>query len=269
MHEQERYYTVNEIMAVAVSRELGDDELGYMGTATGDRAFTLNCGIPIVAARLAQLSHAPGFGLFWNNVLDPDLERLPATFAVQQLVTWPCAAQLNTADGNDMLAKGNFAVSFVAAAQVDRYGNMNITVIGDYQRPKVRLIGCLAQTELLAYPQKPICIMDMEKRVFVEQVDFITAVGHLSGGDSRAEAGLRPGGTWKVITDKAVFGFHAVSKEMVLESIHPGVTVQEVLDLMSFRPLVPDPVPETAPPTQEQVRLIREVIDPNKVLLRA
>lgn len=265
---ESKLYTTNEVMAVAVSRELADDELGYMGTATGDRAFTIACGIPIVAARIAQLSHAPGFSLFWNNVLDPELEHLPATFSAHQLVTWPCAAELSTSDGNDMLAKNDFAVSFVSAAQVDRYGNMNITVIGNYSRPKVRLVGCLAQTELLAYPRKPICIVDMDKRVFVEKVDYVTGVGHLFGGDSREKAGLRPGGTWRVITDKAVFGFHPQTKEMVLLSVHPGVRVQEVLDLMSFRPLFTEPVPETDPPTDEQVRLIRETIDPNKILLR-
>ncbi len=106
-------------------------------------------------------------------------------------------------------------------------------------------------------------ITDLRARTFVERVDFITSVGHLEGAGSRERLGLDPGGPWRVITDMAVFGFNAESKEMELLSVHPGVTVGAVLGAMSFRPLVPDEVPVTEAPTTEQVRLIREEIDPN------
>ena len=169
--------------------------------------------------------------------------------------------------GNDMLQKGMFDVGFVSGAQIDRYGNTNITAIGDYRRPKVRLVGSLAQTELLAFPHKPLCVVDLNKRIFVEEVDFITGVGYLHGGESRTEAGLKPLRDYTIITDKGVFGFHSETKEMTLLSLHPGATIEDVQANMSFAPRIAEDLKETEPPTIEQVRLIREVIDPNQILL--
>ena len=100
-------------------------------------------------------------------------------------------------------------------------------------------------------------------------MDFITSVGYLEGGDSREKAGLGPGGPWRVITDKAVFGFHSETKEMQVQSVHPGVTLAEVLDSMGFRPVVPKEISETERPTTEQVQLIRQAIDPHHILLVA
>ena len=121
----------------------------------------------------------------------------------------------------------------------------------------------------MAFVRRPIILTDLTKRAFVERVDFITSVGYLEGGDSREKAGLWPGGPWKVITDKCVFNFASPTREMQLESLHPGVTLEEVLDLMSFRPLVPDDLSQTAPPSKEQVELVRREIDPNHILLVA
>ena len=168
-----------------------------------------------------------------------------------------------------MLANERFDVSFDSAPQIDRYGNMNITAIGDYKNPKVRLVGCLAQPDHFAFVKRPIIVTDMKKRCFVEKVDFITSVGYLDGGDSRIRAGLRPYGPWKIITDKCIFNFANEQKQMQLESLHPGVTLEEVLDEMSFRPLIPEKLAQTEPPTREQVEAIRTVIDPNHSLLRA
>jgi len=190
--------------------------------------------------------------------------------SVGAITTWPAAAQLsNTGDKCDMLARGQFDVSFDSAPQIDRFGNLNITAIGDYRRPKVRLVGCLAQPDHFAFVRRPIIITDLKKRTFVERVDFVTSAGYLEGGDSRTKAGLRPGGPWKVITDKAVFGFDSESKAMRLETLHPNVKLDEVLDVMGFRPVLPDTIGSTGPPTAEQVRLIRQEIDPNRVLLIA
>jgi glutaconate CoA-transferase subunit B len=168
-----------------------------------------------------------------------------------------------------MIARRQFDVSFDSAPQVDKYGNLNITAIGEYKKPKVRLVGCLAQPDHFAFVRRPIILTDLAKRAFVEHVDFVTSVGYLEGGDSREKAGLWPGGPWKVITDKCVFNFSTPTREMQLESLHPGVTLEEVLELMSFRPVVPDNLGQTAPPTEEQVRLIRREIDPNRILLVA
>ena len=261
-------YTLNELMVTTIAKELRDGELGFVGVGTAGRAFTLSVGVPIAAARLAQLTHAPNFTIYWGNLLSPDLRFIPSKLRQRDFTSWPTAAQLpNTADKCDMLARRQFDVCFDSAAQIDRYGNLNITAIGDYRSPKVRLVGCLAQTDHLAYVRRPIIIADLSKRTFVSRVDFVTSVGYLDGGDSRARAGLEPGGPCKVITDMAVFGFNAESKEMQVESLHPGVTLEEVLDAMSFRPLEPKSIGQTGLPTREQVRLIRQEIDPNGVLL--
>lgn len=264
------FYTNNELMAAVTARELRDDELGFIGVGTDGRAYTLAVGIPMVAARLAQMSHAPNFTVFWNNLLSPDLNEIPPYMTQDYLTRWPCAFQPVTCeDKNEMLANERFDVSFDSAPQIDRYGNMNITAIGDYRHPKVRLVGCLAQPDHFAYVKRPIIITDMKKRCFVEKVDFITSVGYLDGGNSRVEAGLRPYGPWKIITDQCIFNFDNEEKEMQLESLHPGVELQTVLDQMGFMPRIPDRIKQTEPPTKEQVEMIRTVIDPNNSLLRA
>jgi len=263
-------YTLNELLVVTAARELRDKDLAFVGVGTAGRAFTLAVGIPIAAARLAQMTHAPNVNIYWGNLLSPDLTRIPPRLTQHHVTTWPCAAQMaNTGDKCDMLARRQFDVCFDSAPQIDRFGNLNITAIGEYRRPTARLIGCLAQTDHLAFVKRPIVLTDLRKRAFVARVDFITSVGYLDGGTSRETAGLDPGGPWRVITDKAVFGFHPETKEMQLLSVHPGVTLEEVLDAMSFRPGLPKDRGETEPPTTDQVRLIRQAIDPNRILLVA
>ena len=263
-------YTTNELMVVAAARELQDDDLIFIGVGTAGRAFTLACGIPIAAARLAQETHAPNLAIYWNNLLSPDLRQIPPRLTQHYLTTWPTSAQLhNCSDKNDMLSRGMFDVSFDSAPQIDRFGNLNITAIGDYRRPTRRLIGCLAQTDHFAYVRRPLILTDLKARTFVPEVDFITSVGHLEGGTSRTDAGLRPGGPSRVITDKAIFGFHEETKEMELLSVHGSSSVDDVLAGMSFEPVIPSDVPETVGPTQEELSLIREVIDPRGILLGA
>lgn len=263
-------YSLNELMVVAAARELQDGDLIFIGVGTAGRAFTLACGIPIAAARLAQETHAPNLAIYWNNLLSPDLQQIPERLTQRYLTTWPTAAQLhNCSDKNDMLSKGRFDVSFDSAPQIDRYGNLNITAIGDYRTPTRRLIGALAQTDHFAYVRRPLILTDLKKRTFVEKVDFITSVGYLHGGTSRLDAGLRPGGPSRVITDKAIFGFDEDTKEMAVLSVHAASSIEEVLDEMGFAPRVPDAVPTTVAPTAEELRLIRDVIDPRGILLVA
>lgn len=270
MREKMAYYTMNELMAVAASKELRDEELGFIGVGTDGRAYTMAVGIPMIAARLAQMSHAPNFTIFWNNLLSPKLDEIPPYLTQDFLTKWPCAFQPVTCeDKNEMLANGRFDVSFDSASQIDQFGNMNITAIGDYKKPKVRLVGCLAQPDHFAFVKRPIILTDLKKRTFVEKVDFITSVGYLDGGDSRVKAGLKPYGPWKVITDKCILNFANEERKMQLESIHPGITLEEVLDNMDFQPVIPEVIKTTEEPTEEQVKVIRNVIDPNHSLLRA
>lgn len=260
-------YTTEELMIAAIARELGDDQLGFVGLGTAARAFTLAVGIPIAAARLAQLKHAPGFSIYWGNLLTPSLDTIPDALLQDAYTRWPAAA--SPADVGykiDMVTRGRFDVSFESAPQVDRFGNLNITEIGPTQPPKVRLVGCLAQPEHLAFIKRPIIVTDLSKRGFVEKVDFITSAGFLNGGESRARLGLPGPGPHLCITDKAIFDFHPVSKEMRLRSIHPGITLDDILDNMGFVPIVEDMPVLTEPPTAEDIRLIRDVIDPEGTL---
>ena len=262
-------FSINEVMVAAIARHLRDGELGFVGVGTAGRAYTVAVGIPIAAARLAQLSHAPDFTIYWGNLLSPDLGRVPSSWLQDTYTRWPSAAMLaDCGQKLDMLTKGMFDVSFVSAAQVDRFGNLNITVIGEHDQPKVRLVGCLAQPELYAFVRRPIIVVDLDRRTFVEHVDFVTSFGHRRGGVVRAELDLPGPGPSAVFTDKAVFDFCEGQGEMRLVSLHPGVTIEEVLDNMAFVPVIPETTPETATPTPDQVRLIHEVIDPDRILLR-
>lgn len=260
-------YTTEELMICAIARELADDELGFVGLGTAARAFTLAVGIPIAAARLAQLRHAPGFSIYWGNLLTPALDSIPEALLQDAYTHWPAAASPQDVGYKiDMVTRGRFDVSFESAPQVDQFGNLNITEIGGSQPPKTRLVGCLAQTEHLAFIRRPIIVTDLTPRAFVPKVDFITSVGYLDGGDSRAQLGLPGPGPALCVTNKAIFDFHPVSKRMRLRSIHPGETLESVLAAMSFAPVVEGEPPFTPEPGAEEIALIREQIDPHGTL---
>jgi glutaconate CoA-transferase subunit B len=263
-------FTSNELLTSVVARQVRDGDLVFVGVGTNGRAFTLAVGIPLTAVRLAQLLHAPSSAVYWGNLLEPDLGNVPTDIRQDTFTKWPAAASpSDTGVKCDMLARLAFDMCFDSAAQIDRHGNLNITAIGDYRHPKVRLVGCLAQTEHFAFVARPVVVVDLDRRTFVEEVDFITSVGHVSRGRSREELGLPGGGPHRVVTDKAVFDFDPASKQMRIASLHPGVTLEEVLDNMSFAPLRPASIPATELPSGDEVRLIRTVIDPHRVLLRA
>lgn len=267
-------YTTNELMTVALARLLRDGEMGFVGVGTGGRAFTLTFGIPVAAARLAQFFQAPTFGLQLGSLVGPRLDALPSAARDHSIVNlryalyWPAVARLPALDNMDVITKGGLDVGFVSAAQIDRFGNTNITCIGDPDRPRARLVGCLAHPELMAFPKRTLVVMDQTPRAFVERVDYRTGVGYLTGGDARQRAGLGNNGPEAVITDKAVLDFDPESKAMRLRSRHPHVSLEEVRAATGFRLLEPPSVPETEPPTPEEVELIRRQIDPHQVLLR-
>lgn len=269
MSGQVMAFTRNELATVQVAGAIRDGDLVFVGVGTNGRAFTLAVGIPLVAIRLAQMTHAPAAAVYWGNLLEPDLSTIPDHLRQSSFTNWQGAA--SPADVGykcDMLARGGFDVSFDSGAQIDAHGNLNITAIGDYRRPRVRLVGCLAQPEHFAFVRRPIVMMDLDRRSFVEEVDFVTSVGHARDGRTREEWGLGAGGPHLVVTDLAVFDFASPDRRMRLRSLHPGATLEQVLDNMSFRPVVPHPVPQTPDPDARQLDLIRRVIDPQRVLLK-
>ena len=152
--------------------------------------------------------------------------------------------------------------AFLGAAQMDAYGNLNTTVIGDHTSPKVRLPGSGGGNDAGSLCWRTIILMRHDRRRFVEKIDFLTTPGYLTGPGAREEAGLpADSGPYQVISQLGVMGFDDETKRMKLISVHPGVTVEDVVENTGFELIIPDEVSETTPPTDEELRLLREEID--------
>jgi glutaconate CoA-transferase subunit B len=258
-------YTMEELLACEVSRHLEDGVMGFIGGGTGGPAFIMAVGIPAVASRLAQLKHAPDFMVMFGPIIDPllDSKYLPRATYEYDMIHWPCRSQLPIEDALMIFKRGKMGVGFVSAAQIDTYGNLNISAIGDYHHPKVRLPGPLAQTDHLAHAKSTIVLMKHTKRNFVEKVDFITAVGHEN------REGLKGGGPSLVVSDLAVMDFNQETKKMRLKSIHPWSSAQEVLDHTGFNLEMPDHITVTPKPSEQDLHLIRTQIDADRLWLEA
>ena len=271
MVEYARRCTTEEVMAAAISKELKDGEVGFTGLATGTRTATLIVGIPLVAMGLAQQTHAPNFTIMCAGwLLNPKLDEIPTIESEFdcRLLSWTCEARICDDENIVYMARrGDIDVGFCSAAQIDKYGNTNSVSIGEYRKPKVRLVGAIFQTEHMSIFNREIVMIDQERRNFVERVDFISGVGYLDGPGARERVGLKRGGPCKVVTNMAILGFDPITKRMRVESVHPGFTIEDVRKNTGFELLAPDPVPQTSPPTAEEVRLIREKIDPRGVLI--
>ena len=251
-------YSVDELMITVLADQFRNGDQ----TTNGMASF-----IPVAAFMLARLTHAPE--LIWlasSGGLEPRPDRIPASTLEAPL--WRDSIMYIEQYGDfwNFVLNGRWIEKFcVGAAQLDQYGNANNSVIGDnYHAPKVRLPGTAGLADMGSIGKKlyywnP----NHSPRSMVAKVDFVSAAGYLDGGDARECLGLQ-GGPQMVVSNLAVMGFHPVSKRMMLKSVHPGVLVGDVQAATGFELLLPDEsVPETSPPTQEQVRLIRESIDPD------
>ncbi|MFN2271402.1 MAG: CoA-transferase subunit beta [Anaerolineae bacterium] len=245
------FYTPFELMAVAGARELKDGEIVAVGL-----------GLPVVASFLAKLTHAPNLTmLFELGVVDPEPVHQGVGLADPRV--WYRAKILSSFVDmlGTVLHKGLVDVGFLGGLEIDAYGNLNTTLIGDPAGKFRHFVGSGGANDIASCARRTIVIIRHEARKLNEAVSFITSPGYLRGGEERAAAGLR-GGPSRVITDKAILGFHPESKRMQIESIHPGTALDDVLANLSFEPIVPDSVATTEPPTPEEVRLIRSEIDP-------
>lgn len=244
-------YTPFELMAVAGARELKDGEVVAVGL-----------GLPVVATFLAKRTHAPNITiLFELGVVDP--EPVHTGIGLSDPRIWYRAKIMSSFVDmlGTVLHKGLVDVGFLGGLETDAYGNLNTTLLGDPKGKFRHFTGSGGGNDIASCARRTVIIIRHEARKLNEAVSFVTSPGYLRGGGDREAAGLR-GGSSRVITDKAVFGFDPVSKRMRLESIHPGTALEDVLSNMAFQPIVPDDLPVTEPPTAEQVRLIREEIDP-------
>lgn len=246
-------YTLMELMICTAAHLLEDGKAAVIGT-----------GAPLAAAMLAQRTHAPNLIIMFEaGSMAPLLEKLPISVAGAHTQT---RAILHGSMDDIMEAcqRGMVDYSFLGGAQIDRYGNLNSTVIGgDYAHPQVRLPGSGGANDLASLCWRTVAIVPHSRRKFVETVDFITSPGYLSGPGAREAAGLPPGsGPWKVISTLALMGFHPTSKRMQVESLFPGVTRADVEAATGFELLFADPLGVTPEPTDEELRLLREEVDP-------
>ncbi|MEL7563405.1 MAG: CoA-transferase [Dehalobacterium sp.] len=249
-------YTPSEFLAAAAAREIKDGETIFAGV-----------GVPLLGALVAKLTHAPNailamesgsigpqpLRLFLGIGDNPCVENALYTTSLWRLF---CDQQ-----------KGYFDVGMVGGAQVDKYGNLNSTAIfgaGDYYRPVSRLPGSGGANDIASSAGRTIITMPLQKRRFLERVDYITSPGYIDGYDSREQNGLLRGGPTAIITNKAIFRFDSVTKEAYLDSVSPGVTIEDVKKEVSWDLQVAENVTTTEPPTEEQVRFIR-LLDPNQI----
>jgi glutaconate CoA-transferase, subunit B len=249
-------YTPSELMAVAGAREIQDEEVVAVGL-----------GLPVVASFLAKLTCAPKMTiLFELGVIDP--QPVDQGVGLADPRVWYRANVLSSFVDilGEVLHRGRVDVGFLGGLEVDQYGNLNTSMIGDPKGKFRHMIGSGGANDIASCAKRTIIIMRHEERKLKKAISFITSPGYITGGDSRTRIGLL-GGPSRVITDKAIFGFHPDTKQMMLISIHPGMTLEDVLGTMGFSPVIPEQVPFTEPPTQEQVRLIREVIDPQRMYM--
>jgi glutaconate CoA-transferase subunit B len=164
--------------------------------------------------------------------------------------------------------RGFLDLGIIGGAQIDRFGNVNTTVLGPYEMPKLRLPGSGGANDIVSLCRRIILVTMHERRRFVPRVDFVTSPGYLDGGGSRRQAGLIFGGLKRLITDLGIFGFDEQTRAMALESLHPGATMDEIRDRTGFEVIVPDLVPLTEPPTPAELAVVRD-IDPDRRYLRA
>jgi glutaconate CoA-transferase subunit B len=251
---EDKNYTASELLAVMNARILKDGQIVFAGV-----------GIPLLAATLAQSVHAPGLTiLFEGGVIGPFVvpgELPPSTN--EQRCTRRANMILPITDVLLLLQRGYIDVGFMGGAQIDRYGNLNSSYIGDPDNPAIRLPGTGGGNDISSLTQM-IVAMKHEKRRFVEKVDFITSPGFINGGNSRAESGLIAGGMYRVVTDLAILGFHKETKAMQVEALHPGVDPEEVKDNTGFEIAIADNVKRTEPPQENELAVLRN-LDPDRL----
>jgi glutaconate CoA-transferase subunit B len=245
-------YTASEMMIAASARELA-----------GARVVFVGIGLPNIACNLAQRTVAPDLELVYEaGVYGARPSRLPLSIGDPCLVAGATSVVPMPQLFQYYLQGGLIDVGFLGAAQIDRYGNLNTTVIGPYQQPKVRLPGSGGACEIALLARKVLIIARLNRRTCVERLDFLTTPGHLTGGDARAHLGDYGQGPAAVITDMGIFRFDETTREMVLTSLHPGCGVERVQEQVSWPLRVADNLVETEPPTPEQLLIMREELDP-------
>lgn len=245
-------YSKSEIMIAASARRLAGAANCFVGV-----------GLPNIVCNLAQRTVAPELQLVYESgVFGARPERLPLSIGDPTLATGATAITSMFELFAFYLQAGLIDVAFLGGAQIDRFGNLNTTVIGDYASPTVRLPGSGGACEIAIHAKRILVIMRQAQRSFVDRIDFRTSPGH-SGDPARdAARGWHGSGPTDVVTDLGTYVFDEASGEMTLATLHPGVTLEQVRAGMGWEPAVAASLGETPPPTPEELRTIREELDP-------
>ncbi len=253
----EREYKLTELMAICAAREIRDGEVAFIGT-----------GLPMLGGMLAKYTTAPNcVMIFESGVVDARPKRTPLSIGDACLVPGSVMLGGLTEVFGLLMQSGHVDVGFLGAAQIDRFGNLNTTVIGDYNAPKARLPGSGGANDIGSLAKRVIVMLKQDARKFVEKLDYLTTPGYLDGPGGRERAGLPRGGPSVVITDLGVYRFDEATKEMYLESCHPGVTVEDIRKNVSWDIRVAPRVRTTKPPTKRELRVLRTKCDPAGIFL--
>jgi glutaconate CoA-transferase subunit B len=249
-------YTDKEMMALTAGRFVNNGDVLFAGT-----------GLSMLAATVAKRIHAPQAVVFFETGgIDPALAELPLAVADPRVMTGTCMNS-GLIDAFSLLVHRRLrTIAFLGAAQIDSYGNINSTCLGDYRRPKVRFPGCGGACDAASQAFGVIIFMQQEKKRFVEKVDYLSSVGWLRGGDSRHHAGYARGGPMAVVTNLGVMKFEAESKRMYLSEYYPGVTPAQVAENTGFA-LDVSRAQEAVPPSAQELTILRQDVDPQRLIL--
>lgn len=258
------HYTPSEMMAVRASKELKNKDVVFVGI-----------GLPNLACNLARETHAPDlFMIYESGAVGTQPDRLPISIGDPCLTTGSLSIVPQSDIFHLFLQRGKIEVGFLGGAQVDRYGNINTTVVGDYQNPNVRLPGSGGACEIATHSKRLLIMMKMSPRTFVEKCDFVTSPGHFFQsktpgkliGKSRRELGLPGQGPVQVITQFGVLGFK--EGEMVLTEVYPGVSESQVQEACGWKLKIASHLKESKVPDAKALTLLREKLDPQKLYLK-
>lgn len=250
-------YTSPELLTINASRLLRDGETVFVGV-----------GLPNLACNLARRTHAPNLLMIYEaGVIGAQPARLPLSIGDPTLVSGAMAVCSMYDIFAFYLQRGNVDVGFMGGAQIDRFGNINATVIGNYSHPKVRLPGSGGSKEIAAWANRCYILTPHQKRRFPEKVDFRTSAGFLGGRAERQACGLRGGGPQAIVTDLGILEPNS-DGELILTKLHPGTTVEQALQNTGWDLKAASNLSFTDPPTSQELRILREELDPMGIYLK-
>ena len=249
-------FSTLELMAVCGSKQIKNGEVVFIGT-----------GLPLIAAMLAKKTHAPKAKIVYEaGFIDSNAIDIALSIADSRLGYHASGAIGLIETLGLMLQGGHVDVGFVGAAQIDEYGNINTTYIGNFENPTVRLPGSGGGNDIVSSAKRIVIVMTHEKRKMVKKLDYLTSPGFLDGPGAREKAGLLGGGPSLVVTNLCQMDFEPKTKRIRLATVHPGVTIQQIKENTGFDLIIPKDVPTTELPTYEELELLR-AIDPHGIYI--